>query len=66
MITVTKPQKDRAQDSDDPGLSAWAFAALLLAAFAAVAVCALIGGWPGLVGIAVTAIVLITFAAYRL
>ncbi|MCY0962008.1 hypothetical protein [Streptomyces sp. H27-H5] len=65
---MTKPQRNRAQDKDldDRGWSAQAFAALLLAAFAVVAVCALIGGWPGLVGIAVTAIVLIGIAAYRL
>ncbi|MFJ7591319.1 hypothetical protein ACIQZO_28885 [Streptomyces sp. NPDC097617] len=63
---MTKPQKNPTQDIDDRGLSARAFAALLLSAFAVVTVCALIGGWPGLVGIAVTAILLTGFAAYRL
>lgn len=42
------------------------FAALMLAAFIIVALCALLGGWPGLIGIVVTAVVLIGFAATRL
>ncbi|WP_405421626.1 hypothetical protein [Streptomyces erythrochromogenes] len=56
----------RATDSDDRGLSAWAFAALMLGAFIVVAVCALMGGWAGLIGIAVTAVLLISFAIARL
>ncbi|MFJ7587496.1 hypothetical protein ACIQZO_08860 [Streptomyces sp. NPDC097617] len=63
---MTELRKNRTQDSDDRGMSAWAFAALLLSAFVVVAACALIGGWFGLVGIAVTAILLTGFAAYRL
>ncbi|MFD6973694.1 hypothetical protein [Streptomyces sp. NPDC059979] len=66
MVTVIKLRKTKEQDSDDRGLSAWAFTALLLGAFAVVAACALVGGWPGLVGIAVTAVLLTCFAAYRL
>ncbi|MCX5303066.1 hypothetical protein OG304_06315 [Streptomyces sp. NBC_00160] len=59
-------KKTRATDSDDRGLSASAFAALMLGAFAVVAVCALVGGWAGLIGIVVTAVILIGFAAARL
>lgn len=55
-----------AEDSDDRGLSAWAFTALMLGAFAVVAACALLGGWVGLTGIVVTAVVLIGFAASRM
>lgn len=66
MITVTNPQKKQPQQIDGRGLSALAFAALLLAAFVVVAVCAVIGGWPGLAGIAVSAVLLAAFAAHRL
>ncbi|MEU7033522.1 hypothetical protein ABZ958_07535 [Streptomyces sp. NPDC046237] len=59
-------KKTRPTDSDDRGLSAWKFAALMLAAFTIVAVCALLGGWAGLIGIVVTAVILIGFAATRL
>lgn len=44
----------------------WAFAALILGAFTIVAAFVLLGGWPGLIGIAITAVVLIGFAATRL
>ncbi|WP_406269245.1 hypothetical protein OHT93_15975 [Streptomyces sp. NBC_00191] len=47
-------------------MSAWAFTALMLGAFAVVAACALLGGWAGLTGIVVTAVVLIGFAASRM
>lgn len=66
MSPVNWMKKKRAADSDDRGLSARAFAALMLGAFIVVAVCALVGGWAGLVGIVVTAILLIGFAAARL
>ena len=64
--TVTRKTKTHAEDSDDRGLSAWAFTALMLGAFAVVAACALLGGWAGLTGIVVTAVVLIGFAASRM
>ncbi|AYV33012.1 MULTISPECIES: hypothetical protein [Streptomyces] len=66
MRTVTKKAKTHAEDSDDRGLSAWAFAALMLGAFAIVAACALLGGWAGLTGIVITAVILIGFAATRM
>ncbi|MFI1361219.1 hypothetical protein ACH4TV_47840 [Streptomyces sp. NPDC020898] len=59
-------KKTQTTGSDDRGLSAWAFAALMLGAFTVVVVCALVGGWAGLIGIVVTAVVLIGFAAARL
>ncbi|WP_406304546.1 hypothetical protein OHA61_22470 [Streptomyces sp. NBC_00885] len=63
---MTRKTKTHAEDSDDRGLSAWAFTALMLGAFAVVAACALLGGWAGLTGIVVTAVVLIGFAATRM
>lgn len=66
MRTVIPIQKRRPEDSDGRGLSAWAFAALMLGAFTIVAVCALVGGWAGLAGIVVTAVILIAVAATRL
>ncbi|WP_229334363.1 hypothetical protein [Streptomyces flavotricini] len=63
---MTKKTKAHAEDSDDRGLSARAFAALMLGAFAVVAACALLGGWAGLTGIVITAVILIGFAATRM
>ncbi|MFE0631184.1 hypothetical protein ACFW3D_30035 [Streptomyces sp. NPDC058864] len=58
--------KREAANTDDRGLSPWAFAALMLGAFAIVAAFALLGGWPGLIGIVITAVALIGFVAARL
>lgn len=66
MSTVTSIKKKPTAADSDRGLSAKAFAALMLGAFAVVAGCALAGGWAGLIGIAVTAVLLIAFAASRL
>lgn len=63
---MTSIKKKRATDTDDRGLPAWKFGALMLGAFTSVAGCALVGGWVGLIGIAATAVVLIGFAASRL
>ncbi|WP_406110698.1 hypothetical protein OG698_47595 [Streptomyces sp. NBC_01003] len=63
---MTKAVKTQAQDNDDRGLSGWGFAALMLGAFVAVALFALLGGWPGLAGIVVTVVLLTGFAAHRL
>ncbi|MET7622022.1 hypothetical protein [Streptomyces sp. NPDC005408] len=63
---MTWIKKKPTTDGDDRGLSAKAFAALLFGAFAVVAGCALVGGWAGLIGIAVTAVLLTTFGATRL
>ncbi|MDX6757933.1 MULTISPECIES: hypothetical protein [Streptomyces] len=60
-------KKARAADADcDRGLSVGAFAAIMLGAFLVVAACALVGGWVGLIGIVVTAVVLIGFSVTRL
>ncbi|MFI5671213.1 hypothetical protein [Streptomyces sp. NPDC051704] len=60
-------KKTRAADSDDDrGLSVGVFAAIMLGAFLIVAACALVGGWVGLIGIVVTAVLLIGFSATRL
>ncbi|AKL68303.1 hypothetical protein [Streptomyces sp. Mg1] len=60
-------KRTRAADTDhDRGLSAGAFAALMLGAFLIVATCALVGGWVGLIGIVVTAVVLIGFSVTRM
>ncbi|MFJ9139079.1 MULTISPECIES: hypothetical protein [unclassified Streptomyces] len=63
---MTKPVQTQAQDNDDRGLSGWGFAALMLGAFVAVALFALLGGWSGLVGIVVTVALLTGFGARRL
>ncbi|MET9883290.1 hypothetical protein ABZZ20_09040 [Streptomyces sp. NPDC006430] len=60
-------KKTRSADSDDDrGLSVGAFAAIMFGAFIVVAACALVGGWAGLIGIVVTAVVLIGWSATRL
>ncbi|WP_226962717.1 MULTISPECIES: hypothetical protein [unclassified Streptomyces] len=51
---------------DDRGLSAWAFGAILLAAFAVLTVGALVGGWAGLAVIVVALVALTVFAVTRL
>lgn len=66
MRTVTRKTKTQAEDSDDRGLSVRAFTALMLGALAVVGALALLGGWAGLIGIVVTAVVLIGFAASRM
>jgi hypothetical protein len=66
VTTVMRTKKTESEGGDDRGLSAWAFAALILGAFAIVAVCALVGGWAGLTGIVVTAVALIVLAVARL
>ncbi len=63
---VTWSKKRPAAVDDDRSLSVKALAALTLGAFAVVAGCALVGGWAGIIGIAVTAVLLIAFAAIRL
>lgn len=65
-IVTTMIRKRAEEDGDDRGMPAWAFAAVMVGAFAVVAVCALIGGWVGLTGIVVTAVALIVFAAARM
>ncbi|WP_405018067.1 hypothetical protein OHV05_14780 [Kitasatospora sp. NBC_00070] len=59
-------RKTHAAENNDRGLSARAFAALMLGAFTVVAACALLGGWAGLIGIVVTVVALVAFAAARL
>lgn len=66
MRTVTRKTKTQAEDSDDRGLSVRAFTALMLGALAVVGALALLGGWAGLIGIVITAVVLIGFAASRM
>lgn len=66
VSTVTSTKKPGPTNGDDRGLSAWSFAVIMLAAFAVLAVCALVGGWAGLIGIVATAIILVGFAATRL
>ncbi|MER7730046.1 hypothetical protein ABTX80_04095 [Streptomyces erythrochromogenes] len=63
---MTNKTKPHAKDGDDRGLSAWAFAAMMLGTFAIVVACALLGGWAGLTGIVITAVILIGFAATRM
>ncbi|MFJ8406364.1 hypothetical protein ACIQ9K_38795 [Streptomyces microflavus] len=63
---MTGTSNRRVASSADRGLPPWAFAALMLGAFTIVAAFVLLGGWPGLIGIAITAVVLIGFAATRL
>ncbi|MFG2451700.1 hypothetical protein ACGFSG_20170 [Streptomyces sp. NPDC048512] len=63
---MTEPAKTPAHDNDTRGLSGRRFAALMLGAFAAVALFALLGGWSGLVGIVVTVALLTGFGARRL
>ncbi|MCX4807096.1 MULTISPECIES: hypothetical protein [Streptomyces] len=63
---MTRKTKTQAEDSDDRGLSVRAFTALMLGALAVVGALALLGGWAGLIGIVVTAVVLIGFAASRM
>ncbi|MCX5275033.1 MULTISPECIES: hypothetical protein [Streptomyces] len=63
---MTRKTKTQAEDSDDRGLSVRAFTALMLGALAVVGALALLGGWAGLIGIVITAVVLIGFAASRM
>ncbi|MER8226484.1 hypothetical protein ABTZ58_39580 [Streptomyces sp. NPDC094143] len=62
---MTWSKSKQAADSDR-GLPPWTFAATMTGAFTVVALCALTGGWPGLIGIAVTATLLTAYAATRL
>jgi hypothetical protein len=63
VCTVTWIKNKPTAADGDRGLSSRGFAALTLGAFAVVAGCALAGGWAGLIGIAVTAALLVTLAA---
>ncbi|PCG81508.1 hypothetical protein CIB93_35020 [Streptomyces sp. WZ.A104] len=66
MCSVKRTKRTRAANGDYHGLSAWMFVALMLGGFVVVTVCALVGGWAGLIGIVVTAFILIALAAARL
>jgi hypothetical protein len=63
VCTTTWIKKRITAVNGERGLSSRGFAALTLGAFAVVAGCALAGGWAGLIGIAVTAALLIIVAA---